>query len=125
MIEGIGCDILHIDRVCRLLKYESFLGKYFTQDEIKLFMKYENNEKNYFKKIASNLCVKESFFKAISSKIKDFRFCDVEVLRDLEGRPYISLYNKLDFLVRDFKVHVTITNERNVVSSFVIIEKII
>lgn len=125
MIEGIGCDILHIDRVCRLLEHGSFLKKYFTKDEVKLFSGYDMNEKNYLKKIASNLCVKEAFFKAASGRIINFRFCDVEVLRDSSGKPYINLYNDLSFIGRDFKVHVSITNERNLVSSFVIIEKII
>lgn len=125
MIEGIGCDVLHIDRVFKLLKYEKFLGKYFTEDEMKFFEKYENNKRNYLKKIASNLCVKEAFFKSISNKIKDFRFLDVEVLRNSEGKPHINLYNGLEFIKKDFKIHVTISNERNIVSSFVVVEKII
>ncbi len=82
------------------------------------------SEKIYIKKIASNLCVKEAFFKSISNKIKSFRFKDVEVLRDLQGKPYINLYNNLEEL-KDFnKFHVTISNEIDIVTSFVVVESI-
>lgn len=82
------------------------------------------NEKIYTKKIASNLCVKEAFFKCISNKIESFNFKDVEVLRDLNGRPYINLNNDLKKFNDLYKVHVTISNEIDIVTSFVVLESI-
>ncbi len=123
MIVGIGCDVLHIDRVEKLLKYRNFLNKYFTLSERELFNKEMYNQKNYLKKIASNLCVKEAFFKAISIEINNFRFIDVEVMRDSNGKPYINLYNNLEKF-NNYKVHVTISNEINIVTSFIVVEKV-
>lgn len=123
MIVGIGCDVLHIDRVEKLIKYRNFLNKYFTLSERDLFNKKIYNQKNYLKKIASNLCVKEAFFKAISTEINSFKFIDVEVMRDVNGKPYVNLYNNLEKF-NNYKVHVTISNERNIVTSFIIVEKI-
>lgn len=123
MVVGIGCDVLHIDRVERLLKYGKFLNKYFTINERNLFNENIYNEKNYLKKIASNLCVKEAFFKAVSEEIDSFRFIDVEVIRDSNGKPYVNLYNNLKKF-NNYKVHVTISNERNIVTSFIIVEKV-
>ncbi|EIA28914.1 hypothetical protein SFBSU_002G23 [Candidatus Arthromitus sp. SFB-mouse-SU] len=42
MIVGSGCDILSIRRVESLLRYNKFLDKYFTGNEICMF----NNQKN-------------------------------------------------------------------------------
>ncbi len=125
MIDRIGCDILNIDRVCKLLAYKKFLVKYFTVNEIKLFNLVKTNKENYIKKVASNLCVKEAFFKVVSNKINNFRFCDIEVLRDYQGKPYVDLYNELMYIKKHFNVHITISNERNTVVSFVILERII
>lgn len=82
------------------------------------------SEKNFIKKIASNFSVKEAFFKAISGEIKSlFRFKDVEVLRNSDGSPYINLYNSLHKFRDDFDIHVTISNESNIVTSFVVLSK--
>ncbi len=81
-----------------------------------------NNKKNYIKKIASNLCVKEAFFKAISSEIKLYTFKDIEVLRNENGKPYINLYNDLERFNEICNVHVTISNEKDIVTSFVVLE---
>lgn len=122
MIVGIGCDVLHIDRIEKLINYANFLDKYFTKDENLMFSKL-NNKKIFLKKIASNFCVKEAFFKAISSKITSFNFLDVEILRDSQGKPYIKLYGSLHEFEEKCNLHVTISNERNIVTSFVVVEK--
>lgn len=124
LIVGIGCDVLHIDRVDKLLTYKKFLYKYFTENEIKMFNENFGNRKNYIKKIASNLSVKEAFYKAVSKEIYFLKFTDVEVLRNKEGRPYIKLYNELEKFNMGYNVNVTISNEVNIVTSFVILEKI-
>lgn len=124
MIIGIGCDVLHIERVYKLLSYKNFLVKYFTKNEINMFRQNIVNEKNYVKKIASNLCVKEALFKSISNEISLFKFSDVEVLRNCNGSPYINLHNDLRKFNEKYNIHVTISNEKNIVTSFVVLEKI-
>lgn len=86
-----------------------------------MFNNYDN-KKNYIKKIASNLCVKEAFFKSISSQIELYKFRDVEILRDSNGKPYINLYNELEKFNKIFNIHVTISNEKDIVTSFVVLE---
>ncbi|AID44007.1 holo-acyl-carrier-protein synthase [Candidatus Arthromitus sp. SFB-mouse-Japan] len=120
MIVGSGCDILSIRRVESLLRYNKFLDKYFTGNEICMFNN-QKNKKNYVKKIASNLCVKEAFFKSISHKFKKFSFKDIEVLRDKDGRPYLRLLNSLKEFI-NININVTISNERDYVISFIILE---
>lgn len=124
MIVGIGCDVLYIERINKLLKYENFLYKYFTGNEIKMFEENSKNEKSYAKKISSNFSVKEAFYKCVSKEIKNFKFKDIEVLREKEGKPYIKLYNELKKFNIGYNVYVTISNEVNIVTSFVILEKI-
>lgn len=123
MVVGIGCDILHISRIEGLLKYRNFLNKYFTENEINMFNEVSKNDKNYIKKISSNFSVKESVYKAISREIDLFKFTSVEVLRELNGKPYVNLYDNLKKFNTDYNLHVTISNEINIVTSFVVLEK--
>lgn len=123
MVIGIGCDVLNIDRIKKLLKYEKFLYKHFTESEIDMFNDNLKNEKNYVKKISSNFSVKEAFYKCVSKEIEVFKFKDIEILREENGRPYIKLYNELKKFNIGYNVHVTISNEVNIVTSFVILEK--
>lgn len=123
MIIGSGCDILYIHRVESLVRHSNFLDKYFTNNEISMFTYYKKNNRNYVKKIASNICVKEAFFKSISHIISDFSFKDIEVLRDSEGRPYINLVNNLHQYLDGLNIYVTISNEKDIVISFVLLER--
>ena len=43
---------------------------------------------------AGNFAVKEAFSKAIDTGFRTFNPSDVEVLREVNGRPYIVLYNE-------------------------------
>lgn len=124
MVVSIGCDVLHISRIEKLLKYRNFLNKYFTKNEINMFNEVSKNDRNYIKKISSNFSVKESIYKAISREIDLFKFTSVEVLRDFDGRPYVNLYGNLKKINTDYNLHVTISNEINIVTSFVVLEKI-
>lgn len=124
MVIGIGCDVLKIERIKNLLKYEKFLYKHFTENEIDMFNDNLKNGKNYVKKISSNFSVKEAFYKCVSREIEIFKFKDIEILREKNGRPYIEFYNELKKFNIGYNVHVTISNEADIVTSFVILEKI-
>lgn len=123
LIVGSGCDILYIDRVKKLLSYKNFLNKYFTINEIEMFSS-QKNINNYVKKVASNLCVKEAFFKSISHKIDKFSFKDIEVLRNDTGRPSINLVNEMEKFKDKINIHITISNESRCVISFVLLEQV-
>ncbi len=86
MIFGIGCDLCEIDRIKKA--GERFSERYFTKGEQEMFARKHNKPQT----VAANFAVKEAFSKALGTGVRGFGLCDVEVLRDDAGKPYINLY---------------------------------
>lgn len=116
MIKGIGNDIIEISRIQKAIENKRFLEKYFTAEENNLF-----NIKNYnVQTIAGNFAVKEAVSKVFGTGFRGFAPLDIEVLRDQQGKPYVTLYNgakemaiKLDIS----HIHVSISHSKtNVVA---------
>jgi len=82
MINGIGIDIIEIERIEKLLNDKpNFLERNFTESERKLNLKPET--------VAGNFAAKEAFAKASGTGFRGFGLIDIEVLRDELGKPYI------------------------------------
>lgn len=118
MIIGIGNDIIEIERVRKACSKATFLTRYFTMNEINSF-----GEKTV--SLAGNFCVKESVAKALGTGFRDFSPIDIEVLRDELGKPYVNLYGKAEELAAVLgveKIHVTISNLKELAQAFVVLE---
>lgn len=116
MIIGIGTDLIEVDRVTKACVNKHFLDKYFTENEI--FMINEDN-----RKAADNFAVKEAVSKMFGTGFRDFSPCDIEVLRDEVGKPYVNLYGKalaLSIELNVKKIHVSISNTKTYAQAFVI-----
>ncbi len=129
MIFGIGHDIVETSRILKLYEEfgERFLQKYFTKDEIEASQKFDNSLKiNFF---AKRYAAKEALSKAIGTGIRgDVSFLNMSVSNDQFGKPEISLGPILhDFLIKQikfYKIHLSLTDEKNTASAFVIIENV-
>ena len=112
-ILDIGVDIVEIDRIKEALtKNERFLNKLFTKNEIEYF-------------IAGNFAAKEAISKAIGTGIRNFKFSDMEILRNDLGKPVVKTYNNLkqiciDFNVLDIKVSISHSNKYAVANAIAI-----
>ena len=91
MINGIGTDIIEIERIKKAVSNENFLKKYFTQNEID-FIEKLNNKK--FESYAGNFAAKEAVSKAFSLGFSKFFPIGIEVLRDENGKPYVVLHGE-------------------------------
>lgn len=119
MISGIGLDLIEIDRVMKAIEKESFLKKCFTQKEIELILQDK-------KKAAGNFAVKEAVAKMLGTGFRSISLCEIEVLRDELGKPYVNLYGNAKSLAEEEKIvriHVTITNTKDFASAVAIGEK--
>lgn len=87
MIVGIGNDIIEIKRFEKIVENKHFLEKCFTQNEISI-----SGQKPSF--YAANFSVKESVSKVFGTGVRGFELCDIEVLRDELGKPYVVLHNR-------------------------------
>ena len=132
MILGIGNDLVDINRI-RII-YEKFgnkfLKKIYTKNELVFF---SENKNKFIQRLANRFATKEAFYKALNhnkkSKIPSFQ--DVEILNFEGGQPKIKIFNVAEKLCLKlvpkscyYKIHVSISDEKNYCSSFVVIESI-
>ena len=129
MILGIGIDLVLVERIEHLMFQfkEKFAKRIFTAKEILAAGK-TKQKAGFF---AMRFAAKEAFAKATGLGIgRGINFCDIEIDNDKLGKPTIKLLNdKENFLKKHFKCkkfafHLSLTDEKNMASAFVIIEKI-
>ncbi len=126
MIIGIGCDIVGINRISRLLlqNEEAFLKKILTTQEICLL-----DKKKLFSQVAKRFAAKEAFSKALGTGIGAcVSFHDIEIISDLKGKPNFTYSKKLvEYMYKEygnFIAHLSISDEKDYAQAFVIIEKL-
>lgn len=85
MIKGVGIDIVEIDRIAKAInKNSKFLDRIFTESE----KKYINKRNGNVNTIAGLFAAKEAISKALGSGIRNFKWTDLEVKHDSQGKPY-------------------------------------
>lgn len=118
MILGMGCDIVEIERVAKVFISERKLSRIFTDAEIELAMSEST--------LAGRFAAKEAFLKALGSGKMGVPLKDIEVLRDISGKPYINGERIRPVLERVFgkpvRINVTISHNRKDAMAVVIIE---
>ena len=110
MIDGLGIDIVHIEKF-RSLVNDKFILRYFSEDEKSLRIE----------KLAGRFAAKEAFFKALKDQ-DIFNWKDIEVIKQPNGAPRFSFRNKLAEFALDKKIHLSISHSGDSVIAFVIIE---
>lgn len=134
MILGIGCDIV---QVSRFNKGRTFLIRFIkrccTLNEInELRAKLESPEdKELVLAVATRFAAKEAVSKALGSGFRyGITLQDIEITHNFLGRPEVTLYNKAlteAFTISQnttFKMHLTLSNEREYVNAVAVIESI-
>ena len=90
MIVGLGVDIAEVPRIKAAIERhgEPFLRRIFTPNEVK----YCERFKNKFERYAGRFAAKEATMKALGTGWnRGVRWVDLEVVRELSGRPTIAL----------------------------------
>lgn len=121
MIYGVGCDLVTISRISKCK--DNFKKRYFSENEQRLFAQKGEDAKT----IAANFAAKEAFAKALGTGIRGFSLCEVEVLRDGLGKPYINLLGKAKEIIGDGKtknIFVSLSHEGDLALAYVIIEEV-
>ena len=122
MILGTGIDIIEIKRIQSVFDTEKKKMRIFTEKEIT-----SASPENYAR-LSGYYAAKEAFSKALGTGIKGIAFKDIEVLKDIAGKPYVNKEKVLVhvqklFKVEDFTVHLTISHDRDKAIAMVIIEE--
>ncbi len=89
MISGIGNDIIEIKRIEKAVcDTPSFLTRLFTENEITTFGAKKKSES-----IAGVFAAKEAVAKALGTGFSGFSPRDIEILKNVNGKPYVVLHN--------------------------------
>jgi holo-[acyl-carrier protein] synthase len=128
MIFGVGTDLCDVRRIEATLarKGDRFAEKVLGPGEIQVFRaRRARVESRGVRYLATRFSAKEAFSKAIGMGIHmPMTWRDCEILNERSGRPYIVLHGELAawFAERRLQVHVSVTDETDYVSTFVVVE---
>lgn len=115
MIKGIGIDIIELDRIFVKINDEKFLDRILTQNEKNHYIKIKSsNRKTEY--LAGRFAAKEAYSKACGTGIGSLSFLDIEILNDINGKPYISK-------PKNTRTHITISHNKVYAIANVIIEE--
>ena len=122
MIEGIGVDLVEVDRMRQTVEEygERFLDKVFTSTELK----YSRSRKNVHHHLAARFAAKEAFSKAFATGWSGpFRWRDIEVSNDPAGKPAITVYGEMKKQLGDSQILLSISHSERAVVAVVLIER--
>ncbi len=128
MIYGIGTDLCDLRRMGATLarRGERFAEKVLGPQELQVFRARRTRvEARGISYLGTRFSAKEAFSKAIGLGLRTpmtWRSC--EILNLLSGQPHIVLHGELAawFDARGLKAHVSITDETDYATSFVVVE---
>ncbi len=128
MIYGVGTDICDLRRMGVTLarRGERFAEKVLGPQELQVFRaRRARIEARGISYLGTRFSAKEAFSKAIGLGLRTpmtWRAC--EILNLPSGQPHIVLHGELAawFDVRELKAHVSITDETDYATSFVVVE---
>lgn len=117
-IAGIGCDIVCVSRIERLLSNPHFSGKVYTPCEREYF--------DHSAQTAAGLwAAKEAVCKALGTGFVGFLPTDIEILRYKNGQPYVLLHNGAEHIAAAYSIaniHISISHEQEQAMAFAIAE---
>lgn len=122
MIEGIGVDIIEIERIKTSIERfgETFLQKLFTDSEIA----YCRAKKNPLQHFAARFAAKEAVSKALATGwAGEFQWKNVEVVNDPSGKPNVKLYGSTAEALQHSRVLLSLSHSDTSVVAFAVIEK--
>lgn len=117
MIIGIGVDWVNKSDIS--LQDETFMKHIFSLAE----QEEARNHYDISMYYAERFAVKEAVFKAMNHKIPEYDDLRlVQTISEADGKPHANFLDSK--FSRDYQIHVSLTNEKNNVIAFVIVEKI-
>jgi len=128
MIYGIGTDVCDVRRIAASLarRGDRFAERVLGPNELIVFherrAKVESRGISY---LATRFSAKEAFAKAIGMGMRSpMRWRDCEIIKAPSGKPLIRLHGELAawFDERGLRAHVSVSDETDYATSFVVVE---
>ena len=123
-IIGNGVDIIDNSRIKRSIKKKGFLKRIYSNKEL-IEAKKIKNKVNFF---AKRFAAKEAFVKSLGTGFRNgINFKDISINNDLYGKPKIQVssnikqYIKKKLKVKNYKIFLSLADEKNFSIAYVII----
>lgn len=118
MIEGIGIDIVEMERIHRVMRRQvRFPERILTEREIQLFERLGSQRRLEF--LAGHFAAKEAYAKALGTGIGEFlSWRDIEMIADETGKPLMMAKTSTNH------IHVSITHTKEYAAAQVILESL-
>jgi holo-[acyl-carrier protein] synthase len=121
MIQGVGVDVVDVERIKAILAEQgsAFIDRVFTETETAYCRSKQNPEQHF----AARFAAKEAFSKAMQTGWSGvFRWKDVEVVNEPSGAPRILLYKEVAQSLGKSRVHLSLSHTENTVVALAVIE---
>lgn len=123
MVFGIGVDITAVKRFEKWVNSPDMIERFFNEKEIKSGKSLSAVCQHY----AVRFAAKEAFSKALGTGISGFNLKDVYITNDEFGKPIINVQNSAEEILKNrcqnYKLHVSLSHEKEYAIAYVIIEK--
>lgn len=131
MIVGIGCDIVRVSRMSKIVPvFKKGMQKHilssYEQEELEAM---DTNDDKISRFLAKRFAAKEALSKALGTGfIEGMYLRDITVKHDNLGKPYFELEGgTLDKLLektnnQDFSIHLSLSDDADLAQAFVIVE---
>ncbi len=119
MIEGIGIDLIEVERIAKLKDNQRFLDRCFTPGEIEYCRKKRFPEQS----LAARFAAKEAAGKALGCGVGNryLRWKDVEVARST-GKPTIKLHGLMSQALKGASFQVSLTHTKGMAAAVVMVK---
>ena len=111
-MNGVGIDIVEIDRIRKAIGRRSFVEKVLSEDEIARFDGFPEHRQLEF--IAGRFAAKEAIIKCLSD-YEDPIMKDLNITNNEKGKPEIEY--------KDYRIRLSISHERNYAVAIAILEE--
>ena len=123
MITGIGLDVCHIARMEEQLKKETFLTRYFCEEEQEYI---RSRGAAAADTMAGIFAAKEALVKCLGTGFTDTKLSDIAVLHDKFGAPYYDLRGTYQLHAAQRSItslHLSITHDGGIAAAVCIAER--
>jgi holo-[acyl-carrier protein] synthase len=122
MIQGIGCDLIEIERFRQAIERSGapFLARLFTSTEIS----YCNRNKDPVFCFAGRFAAKEALAKALGVGIgSSLTWHDMEITNDIHGKPYVVWHIDVRSKFNVAKTHLSISHSHIAALAYAVLEE--
>ena len=123
---SVGIDMVECSRLKKALRNPRFFQRVFGPGEQALLQErgYPScNNNRWVETAAAGFCAKEAFGKAMGTGVRGFSLCEVELLRQESGAPYLRLSGQAQELAKGWEFSVSVTHTKEYASAVVAAEK--